>query len=294
MNWTRYNISLLLANVLFAINYSIFVSLLSTELNFKQIFLLQLIMSTFILLPCAMLQRNFYRIKPCDLGIIALTSLISNFGWNYTTLWGVSLTSPVDVATLATAGPALTLVIAHILGRQQLTRPRLFGALLSLVVVLTLLLHRGRILIYGSEGFGNMLIVIAVVAAAVNTLIIKPQLERYGTTSVLGWYSLVGLLSALAFIGGEFKTLAIHPNLELIYLLVVGSVAPLYMLFRGAEKLTPLHTSLYRYIQPLITSIIVVARSQATLKPINYLAIALIAISALLMSRNITKEQVPK
>ena len=51
----------------------------------------------------------------------------------------------------------------------------------------------------GSRGLGNALELVAVVAIAVNTVIIKPQLQRYGTLVVMGWYYIIGLLITAPF-----------------------------------------------------------------------------------------------
>ena len=40
-----------------------------------------------------------------------------------------------------------------------------------------------------------------------------------------------------------------------LYILILGTVLPMYLLYRGTEKLTSVHTALYRYIQPVIAGI---------------------------------------
>ena len=50
-----------------------------------------------------------------------------------------------------------------------------------------LLFDHGFVLTHGSRAYGNALVLVAVVAIAINTVIIKPQLERLGTLVVMGW-----------------------------------------------------------------------------------------------------------
>ena len=47
--------------------------------------------------------------------------------------------------------------------------------------------------------YGNALVLVAVVAIAVNTVIIKPSLERLGTLVVMGWYYIIGLSLIVIF-----------------------------------------------------------------------------------------------
>ena len=99
-------------------------------------------------------------------------------------------------------------------------------------------------------------VLVAVVAIAINTVIIKPQLERLGTLVVMGWYYIIGLAVTAPFFWKyiahtQFLKLPLQAQAELAYILILGTVLPMYLLYRGTEKLTSVHTALYRYIQPV-------------------------------------------
>ena len=55
-------------------------------------------------------------------------------------------------------------------------------------------------------------------------------------------------------------------------LLIFGTVLPMYLLYRGTERLTSVHTALYRYIQPLVATTLALARHQETVDQIHLLA----------------------
>lgn len=290
----KYNIDLLFANALFAINYSIFASLVGRGvLSCNQIFLLQMASLFLVALPLALLRGGgLFSVRWRDLLQIGATAMVSSFGWGYLTLKGLSYTSPIDVATIATLGPSLTLIFAHLLHRRALTLPRIVGLLLSLLGAIILLLHRGKLLIVGSEGFGNLLIMVGVLSAAINTLMIERPIERYGLRVVMGWYAIFSFGVSLLLFGNELPSLSLRELSlggfgELGYVVALGSVVPIFMLFRGTEHLTPLHTSLYRYLQPFITSLIVVARGQGELSGANYIAIAVLVAGGVLLSRGV-------
>ena len=46
----------------------------------------------------------------------------------------------------------------------------------------------------------------------------------------------------------------------------------MYLLYRGTEKLTSVHTALYRYIQPVIAGILAITRGQAHFDAANITA----------------------
>ena len=130
---------------------------------------------------------------------------------------------------------------------------------------------------------------IAVIAIAVNTVIIKPQLERLGTLVVMGWYYIIGLaITAPLF----WKYIAHTPFLrlpmpalaELLYILLLGTVLPMYLLYRGTEKLTSVHTALYRYLQPVVATALALLRHQEKLDRANISAAAFIFIGILFIA----------
>ena len=115
------------------------------------------------------------------------------------------------------------------------------------------------------------------VAIAVNTVIIKPQLEKLGTLVVMGWYYIIGLAITAPFFWKyidhvPFLRLPLFAQAELGYILILGTVLPMYLLYRGTEKLTSVHTALYRYIQPVIAGILAITRGQAHFDAANITA----------------------
>ncbi len=297
MKGVKYNLALLTANVLFAVNYSVSLSLMqSFTLSYKQIYIIEILSLAAVALPLALVRGRLFTVDLRSFLLIALTALVSTLGWSYTTLWGLWLTSPIDVATIATVGPSLTLLFAHMLARRRFTTERRVGVALSLVGAAILVVARGEMLDVGSEGFGAVLIVVGVVVAALNTLIVKEPVERYGVVTVMGWYSAVALVVNVPLFWGDIASIDLLSArgtmlVELLYLVVIGSALPLFMLFEGTEYLTPLHTSLYRYVQPLVTTMVVVLRSQATLIWANYLALVVIVAGGVMMARGVDRAQ---
>ena len=62
----------------------------------------------------------------------------------------------------------------------------------------------------------------------------------------------------------QFLKLPLQAQAELAYILILGTVLPMYLLYRGTEKLTSVHTALYRYIQPVTAGILAIVRGQAS------------------------------
>lgn len=278
---TRYHYDLVFANLFFGANFSFYVSLTRNWLDYRQIFMLQVLSAAVFFIPFALFSRQSYRIAWRDAGNILVVALLVVYGWMYMLVWGSSLTSPIDASVISTLGPAFTLITDHVMHPHRYVRIRVVGVVFALAGAGVLLFGEGFTLTHGSRAWGNALVLAAVVAIAVNTVIIKPQLERLGTMVVMGWYSIIGLAITAPFFWKYIADAALlrlpqQALAELAYILILGTVLPMYLLYRGTEKLTSVHTALYRYIQPFAAGILAVVRGQAHFDTQNVVSTILI------------------
>lgn len=289
MEKTHYHLDLIFANLFFGANFSFYVSLTPRYLDFRQIFLLQILSAALFFIPFALFSRGAWRLGWHDAGRILLVSLLVVYGWMYLLLKGASATTPIDASVIATLGPALTLLLDHLLHPHRYLPGRILGILLSFVGAAILLFNQGFELTRGSQAEGNLFVLLAVGAIAANTVLIKPQLERHGTLVVMGWYYIVGLAVTAPFFWRdlscvEWQRLPLPAQAELAYVLILGTVLPMYLLYRGTEKLTSVHTALYRYIQPVAAGLLAVTRGQAHFNAVNLTAAGFLFAGGLLVA----------
>lgn len=288
MSKTRYHADLVFANLFFGANFSFYVSLTRNWLDFQQIFMLQVLAAAVFFIPFALFSKESYRITWRDAGNILIVSVLVVYGWMYMLLWGSSFTTPIDASTIATLGPAFTLMMDHLMHPHRYVRIRVVGVVCALAGAAVLLFDKGFALTHGSRAYGNLLVLVAVIAIAINTVIIKPSLERLGTLVVMGWYYIVGLALTAPFFWryvdhSHFLQLPLRAQGELAYILILGTVLPMYLLYRGTEKLTSVHTALYRYIQPVIAGILAIVRHQASFDAANVVSLILISAGIVLV-----------
>lgn len=278
----KYNMALVAANILFGANFSFYVSLTEYYLSFQQIFMLQVAVAADFFIPFALFSRRSYRITVEDFGTIFIVALLVIYGWMYMLLWGASKTSPIDASTIATLGPVFTLIVAHIVAPQRVSKVKALGAIVAMSGALVLLMDRGKNLLgTADEAFGNALVLCAVVAIAANTVLIRSQLRRYGELTIMGWYYIIGFVMAAPFFWSEIAginplRLPLLPLLELLYVIFLGTVLPMWLLYYGASHLTAVHTALYRYIQPIVAAVLSLLRGQDIIDRANVVGAALI------------------
>ena len=265
MGALRYNLALVVANILFGVSFSVYVSLLQGTLRFEQLFAMQLLFLMAIFTPAAMAHKGFFRLSLNDFGSIFIVALLVVFGWIFT---------------------LITSIIAH---SRRAARGEKWGVLIALSGVAAMLFDRGRVLVgEGGEGYGNTLILCAVASIAVNTVLISPVLRRHGTMVVMGWYYLIGTVLALPLLVGELPSLRLlqlssAENAEIAYILLFGSALPMYLLYVGSEHLTATHTAVYRYIQPIVATLFAVVRGQSEIDRTNIVGAVLIFSGVLMM-----------
>ncbi|MBQ7856384.1 MAG: DMT family transporter [Alistipes sp.] len=286
----RYNMALLAANVLFGANFSFYVSLTRYYLNFEQIFMLQVLTAAAFFIPFAILSRRSYRITVEDFGSIFIVALLVIYGWMYLLLWGASCTSPIDASTIATLGPVFTLIIARIVQPQKTSWVRLTGIVIALAGAAALLVDKGESLLgSNTEAFGNALVLCAVISIAANTVLIKPQLQRYGALTVMGWYYIIGFAMVAPFFWVEIDGLNLlrlpwGALAELLYILIFGTVLPMWLLYLGSAHLSSLHTALYRYMQPVVATCLSLLRGQNNIDRTNIVGASLIFVGIILVA----------
>ena len=274
--------ALVAANILFGANFSFYVSLTEYYLSFQQIFMLQVAVAALFFIPFALFSRRSYRITVEDFGTIFIVALLVIYGWMYMLLWGASKTSPIDASTIATLGPVFTLIVARIVVPQPISWVKVVGAMVAMSGAVVLLVDRGRNLLgTADEAFGNALVLCAVVAIAANTVLIRSQLRRYGELTIMGWYYIIGFVMAAPFFWSEIAginplRLPLLPLLELLYVIFLGTVLPMWLLYYGASHLTAVHTALYRYIQPIVAAVLSLLKGQNIIDRANIIGAALI------------------
>ena len=289
MGALSYNIALAAANILFGISFSVYVSLLRGALLPEQLFSLQLLFSTIVCLPFAISRPNFLRLSLNDFGSIFIVALLVIFGWWYMLIEGASYTNPIDASTLSTIGPIFTLLTAIIVEGRRANKGESTGVIVALLGVAIILVRQGRELVVDNgEGYGNALVLCAVVAIAINTVLITPVLRRHGTMVVMGWYYIIGTLLAMPMLWRTLPTIAeisfsTLDYIEIGYILTLGSTLPIYMLYVGSEHLTPLHAALYRYLQPILATSLAIWRGQSEIDRTNIVGAVLIFLGMLVV-----------
>ena len=278
-NASNGHLSLILANIIFGMNFSLFVSVIHHYMSFQNLFFIRVLFSALVFIPFIFFSKR--RIHKTDILRIIGVSLLVIYGKQYLMLWGAGHTSPVDSSILATMGPIFTLTVSALLVHEKIHAVKILGICLGIAGALSLIFHNGLPEMSGGRAFGDILIFASTFAAATNTVLIKPELMKYGTPTVMGWYYIIGLLAtapffARDFFAQDFAAIPLQGYIEIGVICLLGTILPNYLLYLGTARLTSVHTALYFYLQPATATLFALLRHQETFDKTNLVAAILI------------------
>ncbi|ANY77039.1 permease [Microvirga ossetica] len=154
--------------------------------------------------PLLMSART--RFAPRDLVVVIALGIVQ-FGILIALLnLGLHFISSTRAALLFATFPLMTMVIAALLGRENLTGTKAAGVMLTIVGVAVALGERLLTESASGEWLGAVLVLTAALCGAVCSVLYRPYLARYPTLPVGFWAMLssVGFLSGLAGMEGLF------------------------------------------------------------------------------------------
>ena len=244
MSKTRYNLDLVFANIFFGANFSFYVSLTRNYLDFQQIFMLQVLSGAIFFIPFALFSKQSFRIRWRDAGNILVVTMLIVYGWMYMLLWGSSYTSPIDASIISTLGPAVTLIMDHIMHPHKYIKARVVGVVCALA--------------------GDVLCVISAVSYATYLTAFRNVIVKYSPVTTMKWMFLFAAVAAVAIYYRplaevDYAALAPRTWAGIGYVVVCSTFLSYFMVPVGQRYLRPTVVSMYNYVQPLVAVLFTVA-----------------------------------
>ncbi|MEW5701670.1 MAG: DMT family transporter [Candidatus Zixiibacteriota bacterium] len=175
-------------------------------------------------------------------------------------LYGLKFTSPTHAALLYGATPVLVFLMAIPLLGERPTLLKKIGVPVTFAGVIVVIAQRG--LEWSSKAWlGDLLILVAVVAWALYTVLGKPLCERYGAVHVTAmslvagtvFFVPIGLFTLGGFDAGSIST---RGWLSLLYIAIATSVICYTIWFWALERLEATKVSVFNNLQPVITALL--------------------------------------
>jgi drug/metabolite transporter (DMT)-like permease len=213
---------------------------------------------------------------------LALYSLLGVSGNQLFYLYGLNLTTATAAQMLIVAGPAITLLIAILIGREAATRTKWLGIALA---------ASGALVLIGTspEGgrLGNIVILLNVAGYATYLVIARDILRRYRPLTVITWIFIFGALMLLPI--GILPAMRQLPGIStqawigIAWIIVFPTVAAYYVIMWALTKVESSLVSTFVYLQPVMTAMLAIPilgeRPGARMIPAAALIFAGVAVS---------------
>jgi drug/metabolite transporter (DMT)-like permease len=274
------HLSLLAANIIYGLNYSIAKAVMPDHikpfalLSIRSISAAALFWITSLFVPKEHVNRkDLLFLFGCSFfGVVINQALF---------LVGLNMTTPVNSAIMLSTNPIFAFVFAALILRERITFLKGAGLAVGLSGVLLLILQNGRPDLRSSTFIGDILSMVNTISWAFYTVVIKRMLDKYHPVTVMKWTFLFGMLTNIPLGYHQWSTMdwsaiPLTAWLQIGFVIVGATYLGYLFIVFGLRRLSPTIVSTYTYTQPIIAAYL------ATLMGQDHIDIVMVA-SALLI-----------
>jgi drug/metabolite transporter (DMT)-like permease len=193
-----------------------------------------------------------------DYGLLAVYSLFGVILNQLLYITALSMTTATAAQTLVTAGPAMTLLIAILAGKERGTPAKWLGIGLAgsgALVLVGVGLHEGSAL-------GNLLALANVACYSVYLVISRGLLRRYDALTVITWVFVFGVIGMLPWgivpVAREAGGISAGAWALMMYIIVFPTVGAYYLNMWALARAESSLVSTFVYLQPPLTAALAV------------------------------------
>jgi len=252
------HLSLLAANIIYGLNYSIAKAVMPDHikpfalLSVRSIGATVLFWVTSLFVPKEPVnKKDLLFLFGCSFfGVVINQSLF---------LLGLNLTTPVNSSIILSTNPIFAFAFAALILKEKITFLKGTGLAIGLSGVMLLILQNGTPDIASSTFLGDMFSLVNTISWAFYTVIIKRMLEKYHPVTVMKWTFLFGMLTNVPIGYREWSTMdwsaiPLVAWLQIGFVIVGATYLGYLFLTFGLRRLSPTIVSTYTYIQPVIAA----------------------------------------
>lgn len=253
------HISLLIANLIYALNFTIAKDVMPNFI-LPSAFILLRVMGALFLFSFSYFIFFFQKIELKDILRFAICGL---FGVAINQLFffeGLNLTTPINAAIVMTTNPILVMLLSFIIVKEAISFRKILGITLGFVGASTLILSDGAIDLSSNNSTGNLFVFINATSYGLYLVIVKPLLNKYHPLTVLFYVFAFGLLFVLPFgyddlTNVKWGTIPVNIYLEIIFVVVCTTFIAYLLNSSALKTLTASTVSIYIYLQPILASL---------------------------------------
>jgi drug/metabolite transporter (DMT)-like permease len=288
------HLSLLAANIIFGLNYSIAKSVMPDAIkpfalvSLRSVSAALLFWITSLFIPKERVTRkDLLYLFGCSFFGVVINQILF--------LIGLNLTSPVNYSIIISTNPIFALVFAALILREKITFLKGFGLAIGLSGVLLLILQNGTPDTASSTFIGDVFTLINTISWAFYTVIIKRMLEKYHPVTVMKWTFFFGMFTTIPAGYTQWSTMdwsviSFNSWLGIGFIVVFATYLGYLLISFGLKRLSPTIVSTYTYLNPIIAAYLASILGQDHIDIVMVTSAILIFAGVFVVSRQRQKE----
>jgi drug/metabolite transporter (DMT)-like permease len=288
------HLSLLAANIIFGLNYSIAKSVMPDAIkpfalvSLRSVSAALLFWITSLFIPKERVTRkDLLYLFGCSFFGVVINQILF--------LIGLNLTSPVNSSIIISTNPIFALVFAALILREKITFLKGFGLAIGLSGVLLLILQNGTPDTASSTFIGDVFTLINTISWAFYTVIIKRMLEKYHPVTVMKWTFFFGMFTTIPAGYTQWSTMdwsviSFNSWLGIGFIVVFATYLGYLLISFGLKRLSPTIVSTYTYLNPIIAAYLASILGQDHIDIVMVTSAILIFAGVFVVSRQRQKE----
>lgn len=272
------HLALFIAQVIYAINYSIAKDLMPTYIKPLGLVFMRIAGATILFWLLSLFTKP-EKVETSDfkkLLILAIFGVAVNQAFF---IYGLSLTKPINSAIIMVSNPIAVMLFAILVFKERITIFKLSGLFLGVIGSLVLLLFKANgSFSIGSETItGDLMTLINSLSWAIFVVMVKPYMQKYQTVTVMKWIFLFGFIYIFPF--GIQDLFAVSWNqlpssvISAMAFVVVATTFLAYLLNTYALKaLSSEVVSMYIYLQPFLAALVAIYLGKDQLTTLKFIA----------------------
>lgn len=252
------HLSLLAANIIYGLNYSIAKSVMPDTIkpfalvSLRSVCAAALFWITSLFMPKEPVKNKdlLYLFGVSFFGVVINQTLF---------LLGLDLTSPINSSIILSTNPIFAFVFAALILKERITFLKGTGLAIGLSGVLLLILQNGTPDIKSSTFLGDVFSLVNTVSWAFYTVVIKRMLERYHPVTVMKWTFLFGMITNIPVGYHQWSTMdwssiSLNGWLGIGFVIFFATFLGYLLIIYGLKRLSPTIVSTYTYTQPIVAA----------------------------------------
>jgi drug/metabolite transporter (DMT)-like permease len=252
------HLSLLAANIIYGVNYSIAKAVMPDYIkplalvSLRSILAAALFWITSLFMPKETVSRKdlLYLLGCSFFGVVINQVLF---------LAGLNLTSPINSSIIISTNPIFAFVFAALILKESMTFLKGSGLAIGLSGVLLLILQKGTPDIASSTFLGDVFTLVNTISWAFYTVIIKRMLEKYHPITVMKWTFFFGMFTTIPagytqWSTMDWSSIPFTGYLGIGFVVVFATYLGYLLISFGLRRLSPTIVSTYTYINPIIAA----------------------------------------